>query len=79
MAYNLDAKVTAQLATKPVIKAHRALPDVTMVHSDMGSQYTSQLFESTLDSYGLVHSYSLKSHPYDNALIENFHSILKRE
>ncbi|MHA8111422.1 integrase core domain-containing protein [Lactobacillaceae bacterium Melli_B4] len=26
-----------------------------------------------------MHSYSLKSHPYDNALIENFHSMLKRE
>lgn len=41
MAYNLDAKVTAQLATKTVIKANRALSYATMVHSDMGSQYTS--------------------------------------
>lgn len=41
VAYNLNAKMTAQLATKLVFKAHRALPNAIMVHSDMGSQYTS--------------------------------------
>lgn len=50
-----------------------------MIYSDMGSQYTSQLFEATLDLYGLRNSYSLKIHPCDNALIENFYSMLKRE
>lgn len=62
IAYNLDAKMTVQLATKPVVKAHWAFPNASMMHSDTGSQYTIQLFESTLDSYGLVLSYSLKSH-----------------
>lgn len=45
----------------------------------MGSQYTSELFENTLESVGIRHSYSRKGHPYDNARIESFHSLLKRE
>ena len=28
---------------------------------------------------GIIHSYSNKGTPYDNAKIESFHSILKRE
>ncbi len=51
----------------------------TIVHSDMGSQYTSDLFEKTLSNYGIKHSYSKKGGPGDNARVESFHSILKRE
>ena len=50
-----------------------------IIHSDMGSQYTSELFEETLNKLNLKHSYSRKGCPGDNARIESFHSILKRE
>ncbi|EEJ41558.1 hypothetical protein HMPREF0555_1843 [Leuconostoc mesenteroides subsp. cremoris ATCC 19254] len=50
-----------------------------MIHSDMGSQYTSAEFNIKCQNYGLKHSYSLKGHPYDNGRMEAFHSILKRE
>jgi transposase InsO family protein len=49
------------------------------LHSDMGSQYTSLEVENFLKSKSIKHSYSLKGYPYDNAYIESFHSILKRE
>lgn len=45
----------------------------------MGSQYTSDLFEKTLFNFGVKHSYSRNGCPGDNARIESFHSILKRE
>lgn len=45
----------------------------------MESQYTSDLFEETLNQLKLRHSYSRKECPGDNARIESFHSILKRE
>ncbi|MCT8388480.1 transposase, partial [Leuconostoc lactis] len=44
-----------------------------------GSQYTSSLFEGTLQNSGIHHSYSRKGHPYDNARIKSFHSLIKRE
>ncbi len=50
-----------------------------MIHSDMGSQYTSSLFEGTLQNAGINHSYSRKGHPYNNARIESFNSLIKRE
>ena len=46
-----------------------------IIHSDMGSQYTSAEFNIKFQNYGLKHSYSLKDHPYDNGRMEAFHSI----
>ncbi len=50
-----------------------------ILHSDLGTQYTSHLFEEFLKEKGIIHSYSRKGNPYDNACIESFHSILKKE
>jgi len=50
-----------------------------ILHSDLGSQYTSQEFESKLENCGIRHSFSKKGCPYDNACIESFHSIMKKE
>ncbi|MBN2540647.1 MAG: transposase [Bacilli bacterium] len=32
-----------------------------------------------ISNYEMIHSYSRKGTPYDNAVIESFHSSLKRE
>lgn len=45
-------------------------------HSDRGSNYTSKSFG---DEYGFIQSFSKPGTPYDNALVENFFSILKIE
>lgn len=51
-----------------------------ILHSDLGSQYTSSEFESYLKSTNLItHSFSSKGCPYDNACIESFHASLKKE
>ena len=50
-----------------------------ILHSDLGSQYTSQSFEKFLNSREIRHSFSRKGNPYDNACIESFHSVLKKE
>ena len=47
--------------------------------ADLGSQYTSQAFENCLSSREMLHSFSRKGNPYDNACIESFHSVLKKE
>ena len=48
-------------------------------HSDRGSQYASHDYQNKLRDYGMVGSMSRKGNCYDNACIESFHSILKRE
>lgn len=46
-------------------------------HSDRGIQFVSQAFQKVTE--GMINSYSKKAYPWDNACIESFHSLLKRE
>lgn len=50
-----------------------------LVHTDRGSQYTSQRFQALLMRYGFRQSMSRKGNPYDNAIMESFYRTLKRE
>ena len=49
------------------------------IHSDQGFQYTSHGYFKLTQSYGITPSMSRKGNPYDNAMAENFFSILKTE
>ena len=49
------------------------------LHSDQGFQYTSQGYFKLTQSYNIIPSMSRRGNPYDNALAENFFSILKTE
>lgn len=53
--------------------------DGVIFHSDLGTQYTSEQFENTIQKLNMIHSFSYKGSPYDNACIESFHAILKQE
>lgn len=79
LAWQVGARMTQELATAPIQQLIDRGYDFEMVHSDMGSQYTSQCFEEALTKAHLSHSYSRKGTPADNARIEAFHSLLKRE
>jgi putative transposase len=48
-------------------------------HSDRGSQYASSAYRKRLQKYEMISSMSRKGNCYDNAVIEAFHSTLKRE
>lgn len=50
-----------------------------ILHSDLGSQYTSYKFGEYVKEHKLIHSFSSKDNPYDNDCIESFHSVLKKE
>lgn len=81
LGYAYDKKMTTELALKAVENACLKTKDTKgiILHSDLGTQYTSSAFESYLKSKGIVHSFSRKGNPYDNAPIESFHSLLKKE
>ena len=49
------------------------------LHSDQGFQYTSHAYFKLTQSYGITPSMSRRGNPYDNAMAENFFSILKTE
>ena len=49
------------------------------LHSDQGFQYASQSYFTLTTQYGITPSMSRRANPYDNAMAENFFSILKSE
>ncbi len=52
---------------------------VLIHHSDRGSQYTSDDFRDELDKHGIRCSMSARGNCYDNAVVESFFGLLKRE
>ena len=79
--YAYGTSMTADLAVEAVKNASLNVKETKgiILHSDLGSQYTSQAFENYLSGKEMIHSFSRKGNPYDNACIESFHSVLKKE
>jgi len=79
----LAHQISATMDTKLVVtKLQRALSThkkPNHLHTDMDSQLTSFGFENLLNRHKIDYSYSKLGYPYDNAKIESFHSLLKRE
>ena len=61
------------------INVNRSLNKEGMFHSDRGSQHTSNDFEYLLEKLEIKHSYRKKGYPYDNASMESFNAISKKE
>lgn len=58
-------------------KARRKIDLPLIIHSDRAGQYVSREYKKATLKMQL--SYSKKAFPWDNACIESFHSLLKRE
>lgn len=58
-------------------KKLRKITQPLIIHTDRGCQYVSGAFCKATS--GMVNSYSRKAYPWDNACIESFHALLKRE
>lgn len=81
VAYRTGTEQNVDLVLN-TIKAAKKKEKVTVelqLHSDQGFQYTSQAYFNLTKEYGITPSMSRRGNPYDNALAENFFSILKTE
>ena len=78
MSKNIDAELSLQ-AVKNSINNQNPDTKELIIHSDLGSQYTSNKFENYLKVLSIKHSYSKKGYPYDNAPMESFHFCFKKE
>ncbi len=58
-------------------KARRNIDEPLILHSVRGSQYVSKEYKRVTAT--MQCSYSKKAYPWDNACIESFHSLIKRE
>ncbi|WP_257644684.1 IS3 family transposase [Listeria monocytogenes] len=81
IGYHFDRTMQTSIVLKALDDAFskRKIEKGLILHTDLGSQYTSIDYETKLKAMNLCHSYSQKGCPYDNAGIESFHALLKKE
>ena len=83
VAYKTSSRQTVNLVLDTIRlamkKEKKRVAAELQLHSDQGFQYTSQGYFNLTQSYGITPSMSSKGNPYDNAMAENFFSILKTE
>ena len=71
----LEAKYVVKAVEKA--KRKRGVEKPLILHTDRGIQYVCREYvEATA---GMKRSYSKKAYPWDNACIESFHALIKRE
>ena len=81
VAYKAAKEQTIKLVLDTIREAKKK-ENVTaelQLHSDQGFQYTSHEYYKLTKEYNISPSMSRRGNPYDNALAENFFSILKTE
>lgn len=81
IGWSYGVNMTSELVISAFKKAQikRGITKGMIFHSDLGSQYTSKEYENLLQENNVKHSYSKKGYPYDNASMESFNAILKKE
>lgn len=81
LAYRIGNDMTSSLVTDTIREAREKekVADGLALHSDQGSQYTSQAYFDLSKEYHIRPSMSNPGCPYDNAAMENFFGTLKTE
>lgn len=81
VGWKLADRMTTDLVLAALDQAYSTHkpPKGLIHHSDRGSQYASDEYRERLKQYGMEASMSRKGNCYDNACIESFHSVLKKE
>ena len=74
-----EQNINLVLSTIKAAKRKEKVTAELQLHSDQGFQYTSNQYFKLTNSYNSTPSMSRKGNPYDNAMAENFFSILKTE
>jgi transposase InsO family protein len=81
IGWSLQSRMTRQLVCDALQMAlwRRHMPKGVIVHSDRGSQYCSQDYQTLLARHELICSMSRKGNCWDNAVAESFFHTLKIE
>ena len=80
VAYKISSRNNLKLVLDTLDAATSSFPDATPVlHSDRGSQYTNASFCTKLAEQSITQSMSRVAHCLDNAPMEGFWGVMKRE
>ncbi|KRS12213.1 putative transposase OrfB [Roseovarius indicus] len=81
VGWSAQSRMTTDLALQALLMAvwRRKPTDQIMVHSDLGSQFTSREWQTFLRQHNLEPGMSRRGNCHDNAVAESFFQLLKRE
>ena len=81
VGFSMDTNMKTPLCTAALNSAlsHYGHADSCILHSDRGSQFTSNLYRETLENKGFRQSMGHTGSCYDNARMESFFATLKKE
>ena len=81
IGWSMQSRIDRELALNALLMAvwRRKPKDDVIVHSDHGSQFSSYDWQDFLKAHKLTASMSRRGNCYDNAVVESFFQLLKRE
>ena len=81
VGWSMQNRQTTDLVLQALLMAvwRRKPKGKVLIHSDQGSQFTSIDWASFLKAHNLEHSMSRRGNCHDNAVVESFFNLLKRE
>ena len=81
IGWSMGGRMTAELVMDALLMAvwRRKPAAEVLIHSDQGSQYTSERCQHFMTAHNLKSSMSRRGNCHDNAVAESFFQLLKRE
>jgi len=81
VGWSMQSRQTTDVVLQALLMAvwRRKPKNKVLIHSDQGSQFTSMDWASFLKAHNLKHSMSRRGNCHDNAVVESFFNLLKRE
>ena len=81
IGWSLQSRQTTDVVLQALLMAvwRRKPRNRVLIHSDQGSQFTSMESASFLKAQNLEHSMSRRGNCHDDAVVESFFNLLKRE
>lgn len=81
VGWSMQSRITKELVLDALLMAvwRRKPKSKVLIHSDQGSQYTSEDWDIFLKAHNLESSMSRRGNCHDNAVAESFFQLLKRE
>ena len=81
VGWSMQSRQTTDVVLQALLMAvwRRKPKNKVLIHSDQGSQFTSMDWASFLKTHNLEHSMSRRGNCHDNAVVESFFNLLKRE
>lgn len=79
IGYSVGKRKDAKLVAKAFYSIKAPLKNISIFHTDRGSEFKNEVIKNIINTFDIKHSLSEKGCPYDNAVAESAYNIIKTE